>query len=118
MSCLYLTTKGDSSKLNSVQDRLIPEDQKDKILYTVDYKINTEVYCDPISKQCGNVFACSGPQFELDYGLAISNAKKVYETMFPGEEFLPRAPDPEEIIIGGGEPEEEEKNDTNTTETS
>ena len=26
--------------------------------------------------------------------------------MFPGEEFLPRAPEPEEIIIGGDEGEE------------
>ena len=29
--------------------------------------------------------------------------------MFPGEEFLPRAPEPEEIVIGGDEGEEREE---------
>ena len=53
-----------------------------------------------------NVYICSGPRFELDYDGSISHCKATYQSMFPGEEFLPRAPEPEEIVIGGDEGEE------------
>ena len=50
----------------------------------------------------------SGPSFELDYDVAIGNARRVFSDMFGADaEFLPRAPDPEEIVIGGGESNEE-----------
>jgi len=47
-----------------------------------------------------NMWSASGPMPELDLDIAISQAKNIYTGMFPGEEFLPRAPDPEEIILG------------------
>ena len=53
-----------------------------------------------------NVYLCSGPRFELDYDASISHCRTTYEAMFPGEEFLPRAPEPEEIVIGDGDDEE------------
>ncbi len=53
-----------------------------------------------------NAFVCSSPRFELDYDAALAGAEAMFATMFPGEEFLPRAPEPEEIIIGGEEEEE------------
>ena len=34
-------------------------------------------------------------------------AKSIYSTMFPGEEFLARVPDPEDVILG--DPDEEEE---------
>lgn len=36
----------------------------------------------------------------MDFDDAISEAREIYRRMFPEEEFLPRAPDPEEIVIG------------------
>lgn len=45
-----------------------------------------------------------GPFFEIDYDSSIQNAKGVFETIYPNEQFLPRAPDPEEIIIGDEDP--------------
>ena len=51
-----------------------------------------------------NIDLVSGPSFELDYDVAIGNARRVFADMFGTDaEFLPRAPDPEEIVIGGGE---------------
>jgi len=50
-----------------------------------------------------NVWSAPGPQHELDLDTAIQQAREIYRGVYPGEEFLPRAPDPEEIIIGGGE---------------
>ena len=39
------------------------------------------------------------PAFDdIDYGAIIREAESLFKTMCPGEEFLPRAPDPDEII--------------------
>lgn len=37
---------------------------------------------------------------ELDYDESIRQSRLLYEKMYPGDEFLPKAPEPEEIIIG------------------
>lgn len=37
---------------------------------------------------------------ELDYDESIRQTKLLYEKMYPGDEFLPKAPEPEEIIFG------------------
>ena len=50
-----------------------------------------------------------GPSPELDFDLAIQQARHIYSGMFPEDEFLPRAPDPEEIIFG----DEEQGKDSN-----
>jgi len=55
-----------------------------------------------------NMWGASGPVAELDFDVAIEQAREIYKGMFPGEEFLPRAPDPEEIILGGEEGEEKD----------
>lgn len=47
-----------------------------------------------------NVFLCPGPDLDLDYDLTIKEAEKIFRSVYPDLEFLPRAPDPEEIIIG------------------
>jgi len=54
-----------------------------------------------------NLWAASGPVAELDFDIAIEQARLIYSGMFPGEEFLPRAPDPEEIVLGGEDGEVE-----------
>jgi len=52
-----------------------------------------------------NVYRAGGPMPELDFDTAVQQGSEIYTAMFPDQPFLPRAPDPEEIIIG----EEEEK---------
>ena len=37
---------------------------------------------------------------ELDYDESIRQTKLLYEKMYPDDDFLPKAPEPEEIIIG------------------
>lgn len=66
----------------------------------------------PSCRQCGdavqlptNAFVACGPYFELDYDESICMAKKLFSQIYGAdEEFLPRAPDPEEIIIEGDNP--------------
>jgi hypothetical protein len=46
-----------------------------------------------------NVGITSGPGQQLDYDHHVQEARLLFERLYPGEEFLPRAPDPEEIVI-------------------
>jgi len=65
-----------------------------------------------------NMWGASGPVAELDFDAAIEQAREIYKGMFPGEEFLPRAPDPEEIILGGDEGDDKDDvagDDTNVS---
>merc|ERR1711953_766065 len=55
------------------------------------------------STTLSNTFLAAGPRHELDLTLAIEAARSVHRKLYPEEEFLPRAPDPEEILIGEGE---------------
>jgi len=64
------------------------------------------------ASSCPNIWPAPGPGPELDFDQAIADAKNIYNGMFPGEEFLPRAPDPEEIIFGEDENKDQD-NDEN-----
>lgn len=51
-----------------------------------------------------NVKLVCGPFFELDFDRSINQAKEIFTELYPAEEFLPRAPDPDEIICEGEDP--------------
>ena len=69
------------------------------------------------STTLSNAFIAAGPRHELDLTLAIEAARSVHKKLYPEEDFLPRAPDPEEILIGGeGESDEAKGNDTKSKE--
>lgn len=87
------------------------------LLYSLSF---TQYGCGTqLETSLSNVWSAPGPQHELDLDLAIQQARDIYRGMYPQEEFLPRAPDPEEIIIGGGEDgdgnEAEKAKDENVT---
>lgn len=75
-----------------------------------------------------NVFLMSGPGAEIDLDCIVSEAKDVFEHILPVEEFLPRPPNPEDIIyvdneeatVGESTPEldnkEEEANNSSDKE--
>lgn len=45
------------------------------------------------------VHVCCGPDAGLDFDRAVHQAEEIFKNICPGEEFLPRAPDPEEIVF-------------------
>ncbi|XP_075692723.1 rab proteins geranylgeranyltransferase component A 1 isoform X2 [Rhinoderma darwinii] len=45
-----------------------------------------------------NVYVCGGPDTCLGYDGAIQQAENIFGQMYPGEEFCPPAPNPEDII--------------------
>lgn len=75
------------------------------ILYEFYFTIPNCVACEHSSSSDtqilpGGIHLACGPLHELDYDESIARARAMFKTIYPDEEFLPRAPDPEEIIIG------------------
>jgi len=103
-SCKTMTNP--ASDLSPVISTLHPV-PSDTLVYSLTFSQSTRIGSDP-STSLNNVFCASGPTPELDFDYSISEAKEIYRRIYPEEEFLPRAPDPEEIVIGE-QPEQDEK---------
>nr|AEE61688.1 unknown [Dendroctonus ponderosae] len=119
---LHMTTKLVSSPKEDLQhivSNLLggnEEDGKPKILWSCYFSLPEAAQQQQMQDLPENVFLCSGPNLDLDYDAAIHNAKGIFEKMYPGLDFLPRAPDPDEIIIGGEEEVTETMTDEDTKE--
>ncbi|CAH2244535.1 jg8450 [Pararge aegeria aegeria] len=46
-----------------------------------------------------SVHVCAGPDSGLDFDRAVHQAEEIFKKICPGQEFLPRAPNPEEIVF-------------------
>ena len=90
MYCLHLTSNQDSIDENL--ENLIEE----ICLWSLDFEISNKMF-EVTNNE--TLYLTSGPHFELDYDQTIENAKNIYKNMYPEEPFLPRAPDPDEIIL-------------------
>ncbi|XP_046394320.1 rab proteins geranylgeranyltransferase component A [Ischnura elegans] len=80
---------------------------KPRVLWSMFFNSPETSSFDLAADAPANVFLCSGPDYDLDFEFAVKQAKDIFEKMYPGCEFLPRAPDPEEIVVddgGEGEP--------------
>lgn len=77
------------------------DDSKPTIIFSSYFEIPSSTKGNDSAKdQSGPIYTSCGPFMELDYDESIRQAKLLYEKMYPGDEFLPKAPEPEEIIIG------------------
>merc|ERR1719193_264044 len=86
------------------------------LIYSISWQQEEQTACN-CSTTLSNTFLAAGPRHELDLTLAIEAARSVHKKLYPEEDFLPRAPDPEEILIGGeDESDEAKRNDTNSKE--
>ena len=123
MYCLHASST--NSNDDEILDTVIAQDDtkkvwslKFKVLIIIDLQVHIlisamnslQIPLDSVTTSISNVdgsnfYFCSGPRFELDYDASISHCRATFESMFPGEEFLPRAPEPEEIVIGGDDEE-------------
>ncbi|XP_062563454.1 rab proteins geranylgeranyltransferase component A [Armigeres subalbatus] len=92
------------TKPESPEGEEFPENTVSTILYELYFNIPSCTACQQSlgSLPKGVHLAC-GPLYELDYDESISRARTIFKDIYPEEEFLPRAPDPEEIIIGDEE---------------
>ncbi|CAH1777558.1 unnamed protein product [Owenia fusiformis] len=53
-----------------------------------------------------NLLLVSGPNSDMDYEQSVLQARELFEKVCPGEEFCPKAPNPEDIIFDFGENKE------------
>lgn len=97
LSCRNSGQSTAKEDLSSLVDQLYRRENQIWVAYfnTLDTANET---CVP-SGEIRNLFTMATPGPYLDYDFHIDQAKDVFHEMFPGEEFLPRAPDPEEIIL-------------------
>ncbi|XP_050305481.1 rab proteins geranylgeranyltransferase component A 1 [Anthonomus grandis grandis] len=102
MSCKQITKPKED--FAHVVACLFTEDEgSPKVLWSSYFTLpesSNDLMSDEFKEFPENVFLCPGPDVDLDYDSSIKKAKMIFESLYPGEEFLPRAPDPEEIIIG------------------
>ncbi|XP_045533832.1 rab proteins geranylgeranyltransferase component A 1 [Papilio machaon] len=73
------------------------ETDKPKCLWSLFY--NVKDTSGAASSAAAGVHVCSGPDAGLDFDRAVEQAEQIFKKICPGEEFLPRAPDPEEIVF-------------------
>jgi Rab proteins geranylgeranyltransferase component A len=77
------------------------DESKPTILFTSFFEVPSSAKCENAAEnQEGPIYTCSGPFMELDYDESIRQTILLYGKMYLGDEFLPKAPEPEEIIIG------------------
>lgn len=78
-------------------------DGKPEILWCIYFNQQDSTHCDLNSLTPENVFLTSGPNGSFDLDDPVLEAKKIFKSMFHEEEFLPRAPDPEDIVVEDAE---------------
>ncbi|KAG5680571.1 hypothetical protein PVAND_010068 [Polypedilum vanderplanki] len=84
------------------------DDTKPTILFSTYFEIPSSIKGhDYVSQQNGPIYSCSGAFSELDYDESIRQSRLLYSKMYPNDEFLPKAPEPEEIIIGDDDDDRE-----------
>ncbi|CAG0919803.1 unnamed protein product [Notodromas monacha] len=69
-----------------------------RILWSLHFAVDDFTF--PLTENA-NIFVLPGPGDSYDFEEHAVKAKEIFQRMFPNEEFLPRAPDPDEIVIGG-----------------
>lgn len=102
INLLYLWTKSSTASakkdLSPIVNELFKNDLE-AIMWNFYYQQSTGPQTGPIeTDKIDGLFITSPPSNDLDYSHCISEAKMVFNKMFPGQDFLPRAPDPDEII--------------------
>ena len=107
LQLLHLTGPGDLDLEMTARVRGLVREES--LLYSLSW---TQTRAGWRTEAGSGLWQAPGPGPELDFDLAIEQARQIYSGMFPEDEFLPRAPDPEEIIFGDEEQIQENNEDS------
>lgn len=102
---VHITSKASTTPVEDLKtyvEKLFTDDHRP--LYSAYFTLPSCSSCQGRVLTSENISECCGNFFELDYDKSIENAESVFKKLYPDEEFLPRAPDPEEIIIENEDP--------------
>jgi len=98
LQVVHASMKRDGGSLDELDSRVRQVLPADSILYSASFTQLART--GDVTTRLANVYRACGPLPELDFDAAVEQGRDIYQSIFPQEEFLPRAPDPEEIIIG------------------
>ncbi|GAB0096078.1 Rab proteins geranylgeranyltransferase component A [Sergentomyia squamirostris] len=73
--------------------------RKPRILFSLYFTIPQCYKCDNYDKLPAGINLACGPYLELDYDTSIIQGRELFTKIYPDDEFLPRCPEPEEIIL-------------------
>ncbi|XP_058053023.1 rab proteins geranylgeranyltransferase component A 1 isoform X3 [Ahaetulla prasina] len=94
------------------------EGTKPQILWSVYFNMRDSSSVDRASYDNlpSNMYVCSGPDGGLGNDCAVKQAEAIFQEMFPGEEFCPPPPNPEDIIYDGDGTQPEDPGFSNPSE--
>lgn len=95
------TPSSEDDAKSFTDETLLNKDTIPTILWSSYFQIPTCVRCTHGKMAPSGVQLACGPFFEVDFDQSIHRAKEMFEALYPDKEFLPRAPDPEEIVCEG-----------------
>ncbi|XP_038055645.1 rab proteins geranylgeranyltransferase component A 2-like [Patiria miniata] len=75
---------------------------KPKVLWSLFFSQVDSSVCEDTALAAGlpsNVLVTAGPGTSVGFEHAVTQAKRLFERLCPGEDFLPAAPEPEDIIF-------------------
>ncbi|CAG0882808.1 unnamed protein product [Darwinula stevensoni] len=122
MNLVHLMTNGTSQDLEVViqshfhitDDSERTAEEKPAVLWYCIYEDQDDSRSEFLDAELPQgLFFVPGQSWELDFDSHVQQARTVFERMYPGEDFLPRAPDPEDIVVldpPAPEPEQQERN--------
>lgn len=85
--------------LNLIVNQLFKDDLKHAIIWKFFYQQLSGPQTGLIkTEEIDSLFITSPPSSDIDYNHCINEARQIFNKMCPEQEFLPRAPDPDEII--------------------
>ncbi|KAK4293747.1 hypothetical protein Pmani_033582 [Petrolisthes manimaculis] len=99
--CLQLSCLGKEAEVDlaGAVRKLVDHPGGPTLLWSLYFNQVDVSRCDLVSCSPANLYLCPGPDSSLDYDAAITQARTIFFSMFPDETFLPRAPDPDEIVF-------------------
>lgn len=97
-----IKTPSEEEDMSFTDEQPLDEETIPTILWSCYFNIPRCIACSNTHKTVpSNVKLACGPFFELDFDKSIDQARVIFEELYPNEEFLPRAPDPDEILCEG-----------------
>ncbi|XP_064637571.1 rab proteins geranylgeranyltransferase component A 2-like [Lineus longissimus] len=90
-------------KLFKPTDSSDEDDERPKVLWSLYFSRQDSTHCDLSTGDVSNVFITTSPDETLHFEKAVTQTKPIFDKICPDEEFLPKAPNPEDIIFEGGE---------------
>lgn len=99
---VYIWTRSDKedpeSDLEPIINKLFGEKSQDIVWKVLFSQLVDPQECNLLCNDIDNLHLTSSPSDNIDYADCINEAERIFKSLCPDQDFLPRAPDPWELI--------------------